>query len=221
MSVRTVSELSRVVREDLAFRRKEILAHVRLVANVEASGKQPALRGAVAVLYAHWEGFVKFALQQYVSFVRQQGAKHRELTDCFIAMAAKKQIEILVASKRPRLQIDFVTWLTAEWDKRAHLPKESIIDARSNLNVEVFQDLVCQVGLPYRNEYSVAEKPVIQRLVDLRNDLAHGKWKQVDEAEWNDQLHPRVRDMLELLCVDVENSATQKGYLRASPVILS
>jgi len=46
----------------------------------------------------------------------------------------------------------------------------------------------------------VAEKPVIQRLVDLRNDLAHGQWKQWTRRNGTASCTLEISDMLELLC---------------------
>lgn len=214
MSIRTLDDLSRTVRDDLGYRRKELHFYDALVARAEPQNKQAVLRGAVAVLYAHWEGFVKCALQNYIEFVRAQRHLVRDLTDPFVAMAARKHLDILAVSNRPQVQIDAVRWFRDEWGSRAFLPNRSIVSAQSNLSVEVFRDLMCKLGLEYRSEYALAEKPVIERLLSLRNGLAHGEWNVIDESEWREQLYRRVVQLIEVLCDQVDTAALSGAYRR-------
>jgi len=70
MRARTLDDLSAFLRDDLAWRRKENRALQTLVHRSEASQKQAILRGAIASLYAHWEGFVKTSCRVYIEFVK-------------------------------------------------------------------------------------------------------------------------------------------------------
>ena len=141
------------------------------------------LRGAIAVLYAHWEGFVKNAAQQYVEFVRQRRLRLSELSTNFIAMAAKKKMASLKDSSKVEIQIEFVEWIL-DTQRRAHLPGLESISTGSNLTVEIFKNIVNTLGLDYRPDFALAERGIIQRLVELRNHLAHGGWQEVDPAEY-------------------------------------
>jgi hypothetical protein len=73
---------------------------------------------------------------------------------------------------------------------------------------------VARLGLPYESDYSTAEKPVIDTLVNLRNDLAHGAWHLVDEAEY-DQFFVWIDKLMGIFCESIENAAIRKDYLRS------
>ena len=100
-SLRTPTDVSQFLRDDLAWRRKELRVYEDLVRTAETKARQACLRGAVAVLYAHWEGHVKTALQQYVSYVRMLRHSHSQLADSFVAMSAKQHLSSLAGSEKP------------------------------------------------------------------------------------------------------------------------
>lgn len=215
----TVNQLSSCIRDDLGWRRKEIHVHAQTVQRAGPHEKQALLRGAVAVLYAHWEGFIKFACQEYLKFVRCRKLKHAELPDCFLAMAAKKQLNVLSSSNRPRDHIEFIRWWRTEMDRRSHLPGPHVVKSLSNLTFPVFDDMLTQLGLPLRDEYKVASHPVIERLVALRNALAHGDWQCIEQDEWSSQLRPKIEAMMDFVCFDIEAAALGNQFRMVAPPI--
>jgi hypothetical protein len=196
---------------DLAWRRKELHVYKTSVERAEAAKKQALLRGAIAVLYAHWEGFVRMAIQSYLEFVRQRRLKLGELSACFVALAAKARLHTMNQTTKAKLHVAFVEWMFAELDKRAQLPHGSSLRTRGNLSVEVFQNILNAVGLPYRGEYALAEKPIMERLLELRNELAHGEWQTVDEADF-EQLYAEIEKLMVTLRDEVGNAAALGSF---------
>ena len=179
----------------------------------DASKQQALLRGALAVLYAHWEGFLKHVGRIYLSYVRLRRPNLNNLAPCFAAMVARGRLRSLDESNKIRLQVQFVDWWAQEWQRRASLPSDSAINVGGNVTVVVFQNLIYQLGLPYRVEYSLREKPVIEHLVEVRNKLAHGEWREVALREYI-ELQDKIDEMMTWVCDDIETSASTRGYLR-------
>jgi hypothetical protein len=92
-------------------------------------------------------------------------------------------------------------------------PGHRAINTESNLSVEVFQDIVATLGLSYRSEYALAEKVIIERLLALRNGLAHGQWVLIDVVEY-EQLREHIDSLLKLFCDEVENAAALESFRR-------
>lgn len=215
MRIRTKVELNRLLHDDLGWRRKENLHYQGWVDGASAR-KQPAiLRGAITVLYAHWEGYVKTASEAYLSYVRERRLKHEELADNFVAISAKAILGRAEGSGMAETHNEIVQFFREEQGSRARIPKSDIINTKANLKPAVFRNIVAVVGLEYRPEYQVAEKPVIDRLIELRNDVAHGETAEVSEKEYK-TLRQEIDDLLVLFCNDVDNAATTDRFLKSA-----
>jgi hypothetical protein len=185
-----------------------------LVDSTDSSKRQAILRGAVAALYAHWEGFVKNASQKYLDFVKVRRLRLCDLDSCFVALAFGKKQAALRATSKSESQLEFVDWLIREWPLRANLPGSEVITTHGNLNAEVFRTIVSTIGLAYRPDYALAEKR-IGRLVEIRNNLAHGEWQIVDVAEYQ-ELYREIDQMVVLFCNDVDAAASTSRYKRGT-----
>jgi hypothetical protein len=60
----------------------------------------------VALLYAHWEGFIKSASRAYLEFVSLQRLKHRELAPNFLALSAGKLFRLAGQADRHRMHVE-------------------------------------------------------------------------------------------------------------------
>lgn len=214
MRARTLDELSAYLREDLAWRRKENKALQTLVHGSQSFQKQAILRGAIASLYAHWEGFVKTGCRAYLEFVRIRKHRNCDLSIPLLGLALKRNLRSLHGSDRVDSHLEFSDWLLREWERRAKLPDPGEIIRTSNLDSQVFKGYMLGLGLPYLAKFEIAEKPIIDALVDVRNHLAHGEWQRVSETDY-DQWLTRIDDLMLLVCEQIENAAASSSYRRS------
>jgi hypothetical protein len=215
MNMRTTYELDAFLRDDLGWRRKELFLYNTFVEQSEAARKQALLRGAVAVLYAHWEGFVKSAADAYLLFVGYQRLNLSQLSTNFVALAARGRLRKAGESKQPKAQIELFQWLDKEWHSRAWLPKREAFTA-GNLSSNVFKAIIDLIGLEYRPEFQLAERAVIDRLVEMRNGIAHGVNERVSAVDFK-ELYNRIDSLLTMVMNDIEAAAAQGRYKRAAP----
>ncbi len=215
MTLRTFEELTNHLRTDLAWRRKEFVVLETLVKTSADAKQQAVLRGAVAALYAHWEGFVKTAADAYIDFVRTRGLSIGELAPCFVGMIIRGRVKHLANSGRSADFTNFVEWMVREWPSRAFLPVSEKLSTQSNLSASVFRDIVDGLGLDYRNEYAVAEKTIMGPLLADRNNLAHGEWLLV-KAQAFYEYRMWVDRLVTLFCEDIENAAARSLYRRST-----
>jgi hypothetical protein len=213
MRARTIDELSTFLRDDLAWRRKENRVLQTLVKNSKEPQKQAVLRGAVASVYAHWEGFVKTACRVYLEFVRGRRLRNCDLSVPLLGLALRLALRSSHATSRIDSHLEFGDWLLREWERRARLPDPEELINTSNLSVYVFKSYIIGLGLEYLSEYERAEKPVIEVLLKSRNNLAHGEWQIVNEAEYEQWVSWTDRLMV-LLCEQVEDAAAKSAYRR-------
>src|SRR5216683_7302007 len=91
MKLRTIEQLSDALDQELAWRKKELSTIKVLVdeKNVAKSRRLVLIRAGVALLYAHWEGFVREAGSMYLDFVSYQRLKYEQLSANFLALAVR------------------------------------------------------------------------------------------------------------------------------------
>jgi len=213
MRARTLDDLSAFLRDDLAWRRKENRALQTLVHRSEASQKQAILRGAIASLYAHWEGFVKTSCRVYIEFVKLRKLRNCELSIPLLGLALKLNLKRTENVDRIDSHREFSDWLLREWRRRARLPDPEDVISTSNLNARVLKDYMLGLGLPYGADFEMAEKPVVDALVRIRNNLAHGEWQLVNESEY-DQFVIWIERLMLRVCEQVEDAVANSTYRR-------
>lgn len=68
------------------------------------------------------------------------------------------------------------------------------------------------LGLDY-SPYATKEKIIDERLLGLRNNIAHGKYLTIDLRDYL-ELHSEVITMLNTFRNQIDNSANTQSYLR-------
>jgi hypothetical protein len=101
----------------------------------------------------------------------------------------------------------------AEHDcERARLLWEGAIHTKANLSADRLREIVLTLGLDY-GPFEVKEKTVIERLREARNSIAHGRFLNVDEAEF-ERLYREILGMLDEYRTQIDNAAQLRRYRR-------
>ena len=99
--IRTTEQLIDRIGEELIWRRKELTELRALVQEYDGELRSRVLiRSAVALLYAHWEGFVKKSSSYYLEFVASNRLPFRRLAPNFVALTLRAKFIELGASEK-------------------------------------------------------------------------------------------------------------------------
>lgn len=213
MSVRTLEHLSDALSEDIVWRKKELTA-LRLMmesGSLSPDRRTAILRGAVALLYAHWEGFIKTSSRVYIEFVHFQRLSYSQVSLNFIALSVRGLLNKAGQSSKARLHQDVVEFLLKRLSERCNLPYREGINTKSNLSSQVLKEIIDTLGLDY-SEFETKELFLDELLLKTRNTIAHGEYLLITVEtylEWQDQ----VLQMLERYRTQVENAAVLRRYL--------
>jgi len=202
--------LSRSVGEDFAWRRKELKIIKDQIPENPSPLQSAALRFSVPILYAHWEGFVKKSCECYLEFVSNKQVAHRDLKPQFIALSLNRKfgkLEIRNIEEKTKT----VEFLISEFDKSANVPIKNVIQTKSNLRFEVFEEIVFILDL--EPGLFNSKKSLINDLVDARNNIAHGSFLRVDFRTYA-QMHDETVSLMGVLKSELENSAIMNRFLK-------
>jgi hypothetical protein len=99
--IRTFQHLQAILDDEMAWRLKDI-ATFKLAVRSNKSENAPFTRAGVALIYAHWEGFIKSASEAYLNFVDSRGHIYGDLKTCFIVFGLKKKLNSLVEGRKSK-----------------------------------------------------------------------------------------------------------------------
>src|SRR5215211_1756391 len=205
MSIRTAENLYDCISEDFAWRKKE-LADIRgwiMTKPLTLARQDTFIRAGVALLYAHWEGFIKSCAQNYVEFVAMQRLTYQELSPNFVGLALKTKIDEMRRTSDAEFHTDVVQFFISNMSDRSVLPYRGAVNTKSNLSSSVFYNIICMLGLDY-SLYETKEKLLDDRLVAPRNHIAHGQYLAIDEKEYI-ELQNHVLQMMETFRNQITN----------------
>jgi len=195
----------------MAWRLKEVKAF-----SVASKGNGPErryfIRAGVALIYAHWEGFIKVSSEMYLKFVNSRGLKYSELKSCFSVFGLKSKLQSLAESRQSRANIDAFDFIVAEMDNTARLQLGSAINTESNLTSKVFINIATSIDIDVR-EYLSRFNLIDESLVRRRNKIAHGEFIEIGGAEFVDLVDDVLKMMREYK-TDLENAASTAAYKR-------
>lgn len=212
--IRTLTQLQEVLDEEMGWRIKEV-SDFKLVAKKQPESSRTFTRAGVALLYAHWEGFIKSSSEAYLNFVDNQGHVYRDLKTCFAVFGLKGRLALLGSSRKAKPNIEALDFVLAEIDKPAKMSMSSAIDTESNLTSNVFANIAASLDISV-STYETKFNLIDESLVNRRNKVAHGEYLDLSAADFL-VLADEVLQMMRGYKTDIENAATLKSYKRSIP----
>ncbi|MFP9116966.1 MAE_28990/MAE_18760 family HEPN-like nuclease [Flavobacterium sp. RNTU_13] len=204
----SLNELIRLIDDDYAWRRKELKIIQNQIPSTPSPKQNAALRFAVPILYAHWEGFVKKACELYLEFVAAKHLKNDELQPQFIALSMSKKLGNLEI-KNLEEKSKTVEFLLNEMNKNSNILTKNVIQTKSNLRYNVLEEILFVIGIDQSK--FLHKSSLINDLVDARNNIAHGNYLRV-EFDTYGIMHDDTQTMMELLKTEIENAAVLELY---------
>jgi hypothetical protein len=213
MKIRTLVDLNQALSDDLSWRKKELSYLLLMVDKNRANtiNLQYLIRSGIAMLYAHWEGFVKAGAQMYIDYINYKRLRYNELSPNFVAINMKGKLDAATQSNKARLHIEiaelFLTSLTSQCNLSS-----SVIRTKGNLNSDILKDIHFMLGLDYAI-FETKSNFIDISLLQRRNSIAHGEYLNIDYARFK-ELHSITIEILELFRNQIENAASTKIYLQ-------
>jgi len=214
MKIRTIEDLTDRLSNEIAWRKRELsdLKYYVELSISDSTRRQSLARCGVAILYAHWEGFVKLSSRYFLEFISMQRHTNNELKQNFLTMSMRANTNMHGKSRKTSEFAKVTSFFEDKSTERAIIPYKLAIDTESNLSSSVFKEIAWCLGIDY-SLYETREKFIDVTLLTRRNHIAHGEVTSVDASEY-DEMRQSVIAMMELIKSQLENSALTKAYLK-------
>lgn len=199
-----------IISDDLDWREREIAAMRVLLSGYELTNSQRSalLRASWAMLYAHYEGFIKNTLTVFYDEAAKAAIKCEYLpliTKAFALRDALKSLRNLPYDDLLNTIEDF---------QKEHLentPKFPDVDTQSNLWPNVLIDLLKTADL----NTNVVEKneAKLRTLVSRRNSIAHGEKNFINEVSYFREFEEMVYEVLYDVALQIDYRLSQPPYV--------
>ena len=212
MKIRSIQELNDLLDKDLAHRRRELTTYRLLTQTSRDSLRNHYLRAALCMLYAHWEGFVKYACTAYVQYVASRGLPLYQLSAGLVAVSMRGAFAQAVETSLLEHRSALIRKVVSTDTTSATFPVDDPIQTASNLDSRVLRGLISMLAADY-SPYEPSENLLNIKLLGNRNLVAHGALNRVDSSDF-DLLYDTIQRLMVNVQTDVLNSAALERYLR-------
>jgi len=210
VSIRTQEHLFDSLAGDIIWRKREISTLRWMLSKATPDRKAPLLRATVALVYAHWEGFIKTAACAYLEFLHFRRFTYRQLAPNFVALGARSILRRAGATNRLAAHLEVTDFFLSRLGEQCRLPFKDGLHTDSNLSSTVLKDIVQTLGLDF-SPFETKAHLIDERLLRSRNTIAHGEYMILDEATV-DELANEVVAMLEAFRTQIDNAVALCSY---------
>jgi hypothetical protein len=209
--MRTLEELDGFLSREMAWRKRELSAMRLLIDGAKKEQRATFIRAAMALLYAHWEGFVRAAGRAYLEYVSRQGLRYRELATPFLAIATRRRLHEASLTSRLDHHLALADFFIKGLNDKSTIPLNAV-STRSNLSSKVFKDIVLTLGLDF-GVFITKQTLIDESLVAKRNSIAHGEYLAVDLDDYR-SLSEDVVGLMDAFRNQIDNAAALRGFRR-------
>jgi len=196
---------------DLAWRKKEVL---NLSSSIIRNGiiDKPFLRAGIALLYAHWEGFIKSSTESYLNYINSKRHRYCDLNRKIVGMALRKEIG---SSFKSNKAIDIVKCIDRLFESKSinRFRLSFVVDTKSNLSSIVFKEIIDWMDIS-DSKYVSSFILIDSQLVGMRNRIAHGEYLEIDSQEYQN-VRERVLMLMDNYREDICINVRDKKYLNS------
>lgn len=189
------ADFSTQITDDRSWRLKEISDLKTAIIKADPKLSRVLLRSLVAICYAHWEGYVRFAARKYLEHVALRKFHYKELNRQFFRNYFLPRLAALSTSKtKLKDRCDLVDEILDSSARRFSRANEDLINTRANLNFDVLMDicLVCSLPPPlFADKATFIDTFLLKR----RNAIAHGEDTFIEITELDELANETIAIM--------------------------
>ncbi|WP_455564400.1 MAE_28990/MAE_18760 family HEPN-like nuclease [Akkermansia massiliensis] len=213
MKIKKLEKLQDLLDEDIAWRKKELI-DIKLLIHLT---QNPTLcRVGIALLSAHFEGFIKQAANYYVVYVASQKIKLSELRTNFAAIHSGKVFDSCAASDKitvyQKAIDDFLANYTTLNFQVRYSQEHPVIKTKSNPSSIVVKNIFDSIGLDF-SAYETKVHYIDTDLLSNRHSVVHGEKIHIEISDF-DNTFKIIMGIMKQFSEQIQEAAINKNYLK-------
>jgi hypothetical protein len=182
----SAADLSDQMDRDMTWRLKELSDIRDAIRRADSTTRQMLLRAFITLMYAHWEGHVRFCATKYFQHIALRRKPYTDLQIQFYLNAFLVRLDAFFRSKvSVEEKCRFLQDLLESRGKRFSQINPTLIDTKANLNTDVLHDICKVCGIPF-TEFEKEDAFINVLMLKRRNEIAHGEEVYLKESDIDD-----------------------------------
>lgn len=215
MKIKKLEKLQDLLDQDMAWRKKELI-DIKLLIH---STKNPVLcRVGIALLSAHFEGFIKQAANYYVVHVASQNIKISDLHTNFAAIHSGKLFDQCAASDKITVYQKAIDDFLSNYDNLNFQVRYSrehpVIKTEGNPSSTVVRNIFDSIGLDF-SPYETKTNYIDADLLSNRHGVVHGERVYIEISDF-DSTFDTITEIMEQFSDQIMAAAINKRYLKSN-----
>jgi hypothetical protein len=165
-------------------------------------------RMCIPMIYAHWEGFVIDSLRTLLKYLNSLNLNYQQITTKLLVVSLGDSYKSLSGKQSFHQRIIFTENFHKSLQKVIKF--KSKIETKSNLNGKVLSELCTMFDFDIQKFNTISD---IDRLVQIRNSIAHGENSFVLDQPNITQYIKAVMTATDILLEEIELFLVNKRYL--------
>lgn len=214
MKIKTIEKLQDKLDEDLAWRKKELFDFNQIVCS-DSERESIFVRAGIAVLCAHFEGFIKLAANYYVVYVSDKNIPVNDIKNNFLALKFRKKIH--ECSKTPKASVhttffDVIDKMQGGYFSVHYSDDDKIISTGGNPTSENIVEILQSIGLDF-SRFESKKKYIDHNLLKNRNEIVHGERTYLSKEDFH-ETYRIIMEVMEDFKSMIINAAEEGLYLK-------
>ena len=212
--IKTVETLEELLMQDLAWRKKEMFS-LKILVEKDEINEPILLRAGIALLCAHFEGFIKRASNYYIGYVAEQKKPYSELKKNFAALKMKKEFKYCSLSEKhivhKRLLMTYDALATRTF-KEKYDENNPFISTHSNPSSKELKEILETIGVD-SDIFETKATYIDSSLLEKRHHVVHGDRSELDKSDFFTTFKIII-ELIEAYKDLIIDAADKKEYLK-------
>lgn len=198
--------------EDFTWRVKELSDLKQIIRLSGVSYASVARKAALAMVYAHWEGYVVFVAWAYLTYISKRKRTFSDLVPSLHAVSLAGHVQEWQKQRDTiRLRLKMIDAFRAMDRSQFRKVPDNAVSAGGNLNFDRFSD-ICRVMMIDPATIIVDHDFLDNEIVGIRNKIAHGGYIVISD-ERLEKASQFVLSAMRAFRTDIENCVVNRSFL--------
>lgn len=210
MNVRNINDFEDALDKEWSWRKQEMIA-----LKLSVQGNPMMLRAGIALLCAHFEGFLKTGSRLYILHISKQEIKYVKLIESFSVFALKENFKECRSSDKVSVNSKLLKRHFEILNQTFEVKKnklEQFVSTRSNPSTKIIKEILLTIGIE-TDIFDTKENYIDNNLLANRNRVVHGEKVQIEWNEFLETFHI-IMSLVEEYKRVLITAAEQKYYLK-------